>query len=289
MEVTYTDFVFQTDSEIVQNEIKKENYLIEYNNEALEKKLCVIYFSSNNIYYPNTEENFKRKIVEQNYYEMYQTRINSAYKHIFVRDIYKQWYIEGINSRICTPELLLEFLQKETQGYAIITIGSSAGGYAAVLYGSLLLAKRVISFNGQFEIKSLLKTSNRQTDPLLFKYSETSLASYFDLKNFIKSNTRIYYFSSLRSKWDNQQYKYIKDIKSIKPILFKTTHHGIPFPKSALPIVINLDSNELDNLTNKIYNSLWFSIRLSGLKKTSFELYKQAINKYNNTINKMLK
>lgn len=279
MEVTYTDFVFQTDSEIVRNEFKKENYLIEYNNEALEKKLCVIYFSSNNIYYPNTEENFKRKIVEQNYYEMYQTRINSAYKHIFVRDIYKQWYIEGINSRICTPELLFEFLQKETQGYAIITIGSSAGGYAAVLYGSLLSAKKVFSFNGQFEVKSLLNTSNRQTDPLLFKYSETIFATYFDLKNFINSNTEIYYFTSLRSKWDNQQYKYIKDIKSIKSILFKTTHHGIPFPKSALSIILNFESSALNKLNGKVYNSFCFSVRISGFKKTFLSLLVQVKNK----------
>ncbi|MBB3839610.1 hypothetical protein FHS57_003619 [Runella defluvii] len=279
MEVTYTDFVFQTDSEIVQNEFKKENYLIEYNNEALEKKLCVIYFSSNNIYYPNTEENFKRKIVEQNFYEMYQTRINSAYKHIFVRDIYKQWYIEGINSRICTPELLFEFLQKETQGYAIITIGSSAGGYAAVLYGSLLSAERVFSFNGQFEIKSLLKTSNKQTDPLLFRNSESALACYFDLKNFIKEAHVIYYFSSMGSEWDNLQYEHIKDTQSVKPILFKTAHHGVPFVKSALPIVINFESKDLDNLVGKKLNPLWFSIRMAGLKKTFSSIYVKLIKK----------
>lgn len=279
MEVTNKDFVFQTDSEIVRAAFEKDNYSVVYDEQCADKTTCAIYFSSNDIYFPNTEEVFQKRIVEKDFYEMYHTRVNVAYKHIFVRDIQKQWYIGGINSHIHSPELLLEFLQKETRGYSVITIGSSAGGYAAVLFGSLLSAKRVFSFNGQFEINSLLKTSNQQTDPLLFRNAESTLARYFDLRNFINRDTVIYYFSSLGSEWDNQQYKHINDIASVKPILFKTSHHGVPFVKSALPMVINMKSEALDKFVGQKLNPLWFSIRMAGFSKTLATLCKQLIHK----------
>lgn len=279
MEVNNSDFVFQIDSDIVRAAFEKDNYLVVYDEQCVDKVVCAIYFSSNNIYYPNTEEVFRKRIVEKDFYEMYHTRVNDVYKHIFVRDVQKQWYIGGINSRIHSPELLFEFLQEETKGYSVITIGSSSGGYAAVLYGSLLSAKRVFSFNGQFEVQSLLNTSSSEIDPLLFRNAASVLARYFDLRDFINRGIDIYYFTSLGSKWDIQQYNHIKDIHSVKPILFKTDHHGVPFVKSALPVVINMKSEALDKWVGKKFNSLVFSIKMVGPIETFTSIYKQLIQK----------
>lgn len=155
-EINKTCYVFQVDSDIVQQVYNEQNnFLIEYDNQG-NKNWCAIYFCSNDIYYPNTEEIFRKRIVEKNFFEWYHSRINMASKHIFVRDVFKQWYLMGINAKINTPEKLTEFLRKETEGYNIVTIGSSAGGYAAILHGSLLSAKYILAFNPQFEIKSLL-------------------------------------------------------------------------------------------------------------------------------------
>jgi len=129
------NFVFQTDSEIINEVYNKNNFLIVYDEKCINKDTCAIYFSSNNIYYPNTEEVFRKRIIERDFYEWYHTRISKAYKHIFLRDIKKQWYITGINSQINSPELLLNFLKKEVKGFSTITVGSSAGGSAEVLYG----------------------------------------------------------------------------------------------------------------------------------------------------------
>lgn len=120
-------YVFQTDSEIVRQVYEKQdNYLIEYD-EAGPKDWCAIYFCSNDIYYPNTEEIFRKRIIEKNFFEWYHSRIKKASKHIFVRDIFKQWYLAGINARIDTPEKLTAFLRNETEGFHVVTIGSSAG------------------------------------------------------------------------------------------------------------------------------------------------------------------
>lgn len=279
MELSTTDFVFQTDSDIIREAFEKDNYLVVYNEQCANKSVCAIYFSSNDIYFPNSEEVFRKRIIEKDFYELYQTRITSAYKHIFVRDIKKQWYVSGINSRIHSPELLLTFLQGETEGYSIITLGSSAGGYAAVLYGSLLSAIRVFSFNGQFEVNSLLNTSNAQIDPLLFRNRGSALSKYFDLKDFINRNIDIYYFVSSASEWDYQQYIHISNIPSVKTILFDTNHHGIPFVKSALPFVINLDSIALDKFVGKTFNSISFSIRIVGVIETFASIYRQLVQK----------
>lgn len=279
MEVKVFNPVFQTDSKIVKLYYKNDNYKIEYNDKYKESKQCVIYFCSNDIYFPNNEEVFTKKIIDKDFYEWYGTRVLNTYKHIFVRDIQKQWYIEGINERINTPELLHDFLKKETSGYSLITLGSSAGGYAAVLYGSLLSAKIVLSFNGQFELNSLLKNSSPEIDPLLFRNNNTNVAKFFELKDFINKKIKIYYFTSIKSIWDKAQYEHVKDIDCIQTISFKTAHHGVPFVKSALPFVINLDLDGLDSLSLKIWNPLYFSIKQAGLIKTFITLFKQLKQK----------
>lgn len=96
-----------------------------------------------------------------------------AYKHIFIRDVFKQWYLAGINSNINTPEKLIEFLRKETEGYHTVMLGSSAGAYAAILYGSLLQTKKVLAFNPQYELKSLLNRSSEKINPLVFRLEKS--------------------------------------------------------------------------------------------------------------------
>ncbi len=265
--IVKTSFVFQTDSDIV-NQVYKENdnYIIEYN-ETGDKNYCAIYFSSNDIYYPNNEEIFKKRIIDKNFFEWYNTRIEKAYKHIFVRDIFKQWYLSGINSKIDSQEKLFDFLKKETYGYNIINVGSSAGGYAAILYGSLLKAEKVLAFNPQYEINSLLVRSTEAINPLVFRLKNIC-SNHFDLKNIDFNNTIVFYFMSCNSKWDIEQNIHIGDKDNIYKIGFNTSHHGIPFLKIALPRVINLSKDKLIGFSKKNHNPFVFTIRMVGLIKT---------------------
>lgn len=85
-----TNYVFQSDSECVRKLRKCGNYSIEIDDSASQKDLCVVYFSSNAIYYPNNEKSFMRSIVEKDYYEWRNAVPIKAHKQIFVRDVYKQ-------------------------------------------------------------------------------------------------------------------------------------------------------------------------------------------------------
>jgi hypothetical protein len=261
--------VFQSDSYIVNEQYKNQsNYLIEYNPDAI-KEYCIIYFSSNNLYYPNNASSFTKSVIKKDKYEWYGTRINRGYKHIFLRDIKKQWYLSGINNEIDTPDKLLTFLRQETFGYKIILVGSSAGGMISIIMGQLLNAVRIYSFNGQFEIRSILKKSTVDINPIVFRNKDnSSLFPFYDTLNFITDPSTIFYFYSIRSQWDIEQNMYAKNIK-INRIGFNTSNHGIPFLKSNLDFVINMDSEQLKVLSKKNnYHPLIFSLKMVGLGKT---------------------
>jgi len=280
MEIKKNCFVFQVDSQIVKNIYNQSpNYLIEYDEKG-DKNICAIYFSSNNIYFPNTEDIFKKRIIERNFFEWYKCRINKASKHIFIRDLFKQWYLQGINKNINSPTRLREFLEKETYGYQTIMIGSSAGGYAAVLYGSILKAKKIITFNPQFEIKSLLQKSNETVNPLIFRLRNTDKKEYYDISKWINSSIPIFYFYSEKSIWDQEQNVFIGNHNGIHKIIFNSSHHGIPFLKVALHKTINMPIENLKKLTKHKNSPLWFTIRMVGWKNTVKGLYNQLYSTY---------
>lgn len=274
-------YVFQVDSKIVQDIYKNEdNFLISYNENCKDKSTCAVYFSSNDIYYPNKEEVFKERIIDKNFFEWYGTRIQNVYKHILIRDVHKQWYLSGINNEVNSPEKLVEFLLHETKGYSIITVGSSAGGYASVLYGSMINAKKAIVFNAQFEIKTLLDSSVNTTDPFIFRYRKLPVFKYYDIKPFVNDDLEVFYFMSVKSKWDSEQCEHVNGVKNIHVLKFDTKHHGIPFLKSALGKVLNLDGEILKKYTKSINNPIVFTIRMIGLIKTFQGAKKQLLYKY---------
>lgn len=272
-------YSFQVDSSIVQ-EIRhsRDNFLIQYDENCSTKEYCAIYFSSNDIYYPNSEYIFIKRIVEKDVYEWFGTRIKKAYKHIFIRDVYKQWYLKGINDKIDTPEKLSLWLKDETKGYKVITVGSSAGGYAALLYGSQLNAERILAFNPQFELFSLLDSSDEARNPLVHRFNDMEYSQYFDILPFLHhSQDNNYYFYSSKSHWDILQFEHIKNVRGIHCIGFNTSHHGIPFLKVALQKVLNMDKDSLQKLERGMNNPLLFTIKMVGLWKAIIGFYKQIV------------
>jgi len=262
--------VFQTDSEIIRDAYKgTSNYLIEFNEDKSQnERYCILYFSSNDIYYPNNEDEFRQQILLKNKFEWYNTRIKKGSKHIFLRDIKKQWYLTGINDELNTIEKLLLFLKQETAGYKIIALGSSAGGYAAVLFGSYLNAELVQTFNGQFMLSDRLITSSEKIDPVIFReQNNPKINIYFSLKSHIVNPHRIFYFYSDRSNWDISQYEHISHL-NLRFIAFRTNHHGIPFLKANLPEVLNMPTEGIQKFANNFNYPILFSIKISGFFKT---------------------
>jgi len=144
-----------------------------------------------------------------------------------------------------------------------------------------LKADQIMTFNPQFELKSLLTKSNDSTDPLIFRLKDTKLSNYYDLCKWVAPKTvDIFYFYSTKSSWDREQYDHSKDITGIHRIAFSTAHHGIPFLKICLPKVINLDKKTLIGLSNKTQHPYFFSVKMVGLWNTLRGLLSQICKKY---------
>ncbi|MBP6054923.1 MAG: hypothetical protein KA527_04725 [Cytophagaceae bacterium] len=262
--------IFQIHSTSVISEYKKANYRIEYadGDSKFESDLCAIYFSSHDIYYPNTYDAFHLSIVQNDKYEWRNSKVSNAQKHIFVRDIHKQWYLTGINETINNPQKLYEFLKTETEGFRIICLGSSAGGYAALLYGNLLNCERVFSFNPQLDLRIIKESSNPFKDPVLFENFND--IGFFEISKFLNSITANYYFQSCNSTIDLAQFESVnRDTKKkLRIIRFKTSNHGFPFLRINVKHILSLSTDELDKLVGEFFHPFAFSVKLIGLIST---------------------
>lgn len=274
--------IFQTEHGLVLTQLTRENWKIEYD-PLIDDNTCAIYFSSHDIYYPNEESVFRERIVEGDAYEWYNTRRIDARKHIFVRDVRKQWYLGGVNEKLSSPELLNDFLKSETMGYRVVCIGSSAGGYAAVLHGGLLHAEAILCFNAQFDLNYFLEFSDAGTNPVVFAGRDSRLRKYFRLADAVKGASSIYYFYSRNSLQDLHQSKCTSGL-GLVTFPFRTSHHGIPFLKSALSATINLSKEELERLASSkpvggAFDPLCFAVRLVGFTRSCSYLYRLLLKR----------
>ncbi len=188
---------------------------------------CYIFFSSNDIYYPNTVESFTDRIVNKNRFEwtnMASSReiMADAGRMIFVRDLYKQWYITGVNDKINTHDKLIDKLRELADGYRVITVGSSAGGYIAALTGAALNAEACFDFSGQVVLDSL-----EHDFCLRVMGSEPGDLKYYDLKPVISgSRCTFYYFYPAYNEKDKAIYESIAGYDNVYGFGFNQKNHA---------------------------------------------------------------
>ena len=101
-------------------------------------------------------------------------------KHFYL-DKHSGWYHQGIDGISSNVDETLAYLRKEIAPYKrVVFLGSSAGGYAAILFGSLLHVDIVIAFKPQ----TYLTSSEKTTDP-----------RYMNLKEVVTTqNTATWYY-----------------------------------------------------------------------------------------------
>lgn len=235
-----------------------DNYLVV--TDGPDNGWCCVYFSSNSIYFPSDEETFEREILKKNRFEFYGTRLCQCSKHIFLRDIHKQWYLRGINSDYDSIEKLAGFLKKETDGYRVITIGSSAGGYAAALFGTLIHADYAICIDAQFSLYDEAIFNHLERNPIIAELRDKEESQYFDLNN-ILGDVPVYYFQSAFSPFDQRSGAAVKGNKAIRLIPFKSTLHGGPFNPVLYEHVFSMKQSGLDRLVGRMHRPKLFLLR----------------------------
>lgn len=240
--------------------------------EKADNNICGVFFSSHGLYFPNTEEEFRKKIEQQNRYDYRNVARDVHFKKkIFLRDLHKQWYVTGINNKLNTVEKVAAFLKRETAGYHCILVGSSAGGYAATLFGCLI-GGTVLNYSGQFDLTTFKQ--GVAGNPLLNKYQhDEDRAKYYSLHELIAEHpeTAIYYFCPINAADDISQKEASADLPNVYRIQFKYAEHSRTHSHAVLPYVIN-GAMKLDGFyqkySNKVFDDISFSRCFLGVWKT---------------------
>lgn len=255
---------------IAEETYNKENYQIKVNSDYRDN-VCYIFFSSNKIWYPNAEESFRKSFIDNDYYEWKKFLELPAQKIIYVRDIYKSWYVTGINQSMNSIDAVIDFLKKQTVGMRIVTVGSSAGGYMAALTAALLSAEYCICFSAQFD---LTVDGALGVNPFLKKYSrDKNRSQYYNIVDIIKkSQSDIFYFMPAFSDSDKEQMERVLDIKNVHILKIASHRHGVPLLTGNLDNLLQLDRDSLislfDSEKGQIVEILSISIKLSGILGT---------------------
>lgn len=246
-----------------------------YKEEILDasKKLCFCFFSSHGIYYPDTIEEFNKKIVCDDYYD-WQNIARSPYirkrtgKILFFRDIYKQFYVEGINSNVNSVDALVELIKNKTKGYTVICCGSSGGGYIASLVGSKIQCYFVLSLSGQFSLYSYGATDKM---PLIKKHlSDKNYSQYYDITPLVHiSKVPIIYLYANMCEADLLQYNEIKEADNVFCFAFRAKEHASTCRGEDLPRILLKDVKKLQRLhqrcNGKVLTQKEFAVKLLGI------------------------
>ncbi len=255
--------LLEPDNELLDEWYHKKNILVK---DIGRGDKCYIFFASNDIYYPNTVETFTERIVNKDRFEwtnMASSReiMADAGRMIFVRDLYKQWYITGINDRINTHDKLMDHLRMLAQGYRVITLGSSAGGYMAVLAGAVLNAEACFDFSGQIMLDSLncdFCVRMRGCEPQALKY--------YDLKTVIPGSSCTFYcFYPAYNERDKAIYESISVFDNVYGFGFNQKNHAATMMASNMRFIVCRDKDYMMRLyeryKGRVINNILFFFR----------------------------
>lgn len=262
--------IWRKEEKLAEEVYAKDNYLIVDNanvkSTSSESQTCVIYCSSNNIWSPNEEYAFKRSFIQNDYYEWQKLRVKGAIREIWIRDIYKSWYVTGINSEINSVDKLIEFLKDATKGYSVEIVGSSAGGYIAALLSKALNAEKTIVFSAQFDLNH---RGALDANPFLQRYKGTERERYYNLCDYLAdTKSELFYIYPMKNEQDAYHFRKIQSIKSkyIHCLGLKSKRHGVVVYKCCIEPLINMEAVKMRELFKKENRSspLFMSLRLVG-------------------------
>lgn len=192
-------------------------------------------------------------------------------KIIYIRDLYKSWYVTGINSEIDCIDKLIELIAEETQGYDLVCAGSSAGGYLAIILGCKLNAKYILAFSPQVELNN--KWCAGWNRFLQHYKSDPERNQYYNIISIIENaKTPIYYIYPMQSEQDQYQYSFVREYHNVKVFCFNSKRHGVVMLNSSLRKFVSLSQEEVDDLYKKYrkkkINRWRFSIQTIGFMDT---------------------
>jgi len=274
--------ITQFDLSIVKKAYETLNNYRIITNSKLNNKKALVFFSSNGIYYPNTEDAVEKTIFESGRFEWRNTLPKNFEKIILLRDVYKTWYLKGINLQIDSIDKLQEFLKQELEGFTIQTAGVSSGGYGSVLFALLLNASRAFSFAGQFSLHHLLNNpEDIAYNPYLYQQCQNpNYSKFYDLRPLMaNSTTEIFYFLPQESEIDRYQASLVQNFPKVHTIAIRSQEHSVNLLRPCLKNIFNLSSQYLIKLSQSSYLQSYTPIQLDRRIGQPWQLWPYLLRK----------
>ena len=160
----------------------------------------------------------------------------NAYKHFYI-DEHSDLYHKGIGGLTNNIDETVNYFKNEIKNYKnVIFLGNSAGGYASILFGSLLNINYVLAFI-----------------PQTIRYKNNIDEKYRDISIFINNTTKYYIYG-------DKSFSNLNDCHHIHHCERISNHPNVYlFKKEEVNLKKMRDNGELfdilDNLVNKIENN----------------------------------
>jgi predicted esterase YcpF (UPF0227 family) len=157
---------------------------------------------------------------------------------IFLRDFNQSWYQKGVDSELNHVDKVLNYLRKiidKNEYKNICFLGNSMGGYASILFGTILNVDTVISFAPQTfinRINRFMKKDKRWSHEINLIYNyDLKRKEYFDLKKYLKKNnaykTKINIYYSSSHTLDSKHSERLLHVKGVNLIPFEKGGHSV--------------------------------------------------------------
>jgi len=164
-------------------------------------------------------------------FELYKILSDIQVKKVFFRDLKWMWYLGGIPGVGKNVEEVAAYIRNlclQEKVKRIVMVGSSAGAYAAILFGILTHASKVLAFSPQTYLMNKKKIPWRdRLDDLYNAVGEKS--PYLDLRRFILQkenvNTEIDIYYSKYNKLDRFHVNNFSGIPNIHLHAFPSVGH----------------------------------------------------------------
>lgn len=163
-------------------------------------------------------------------FEFYGSLSKLGTDFVLLRDPSMCWYQHGLNGVSGGFDGLVKYLKvliDDSDAKEIIVIGASAGGYAAILFGCLLGASRVVAYGPQTYISEEMRAplNERRWAPEL---SGIKNIIYGDLKETVElSNTNIHLFFGSDDFFDFLHCAWLLEYKHVTLTMIPNGDHGV--------------------------------------------------------------
>ena len=221
---------------------------------------CYIFFSSNGICDEVPVEKYIEELVDKNKYEWRSIakairKRKSTGRCIYVRDVYKCYYMHGVSSKYDSIEKTIIRLKEyvSDKNWKIVTVGISSGGYMSVITGMALGAYKIYNISGQYSLKERIPQFYDEFVRINPRYGRiVDMVKEYSCSD-DSDQASIYYFCPIGCDHDREQYNMVKDFTCVKTFLFPDKIHASTVYPFNFPDLLTLSVEKMERLFRK-YN-----------------------------------